>query len=230
MFTLTMPPPNYTGRVTITGEDSFSFLNHILSNDLGLLEKSSQIHACLLTPQGKYLHDVYISKTEDSYILHCEGGDRAEDLARRLSLYKLRANIRITCFPHPPSLSLPLNFDDWDTWRIRHAQPNGSRDAEIGVSTLAELNLDQVAVSYTKGCYIGQELVARMRNRNLGKKHLVAVEFFDTPPLSGTDLRPWGIMRSSCARLGLILMARDTEDLLRKGTDNHDAPFRLLGL
>lgn len=230
MFTLTMIPLNYTGRVTVTGTDSLSFLQNILSNDLGLLETTPHIQACLLTPQGKYLHDVYIQKTEHGYILHCEGGERAEDLARRLSLYKLRADIHITCLPQTAPPPLALNFDDWDIGRIRHAHPNGSRDAEIGVSTLAELNLDQVAVSYTKGCYIGQELVARMHNRNLGKKHLVAVEFFDTPPPSGTDLGMWGMMRSSCARSGLILMPRDTEDLLRKGTNNHDAPFRLLGL
>ncbi len=224
--------PNLTGLIFIKGNDAFTFLQNIISNDLNLLDTHDIIHAALLTPQGKYLHDFFVRKFDGGYAIACEGDARCEDLSRRLNLYKLRADVTIT----PKYLQGEgwVNPEDdeyksWDTDRIRKSKPDGSRDAEIGASTLAELNLDEVAVSYTKGCYVGQELVARMHNRNLGKKHLVGVEFFDTPPAHGTEIEGYGLMRSSCGKLGLILMQREAEENLKQGTIN-DAPFRLLGL
>lgn len=229
---ITVISPNFKGVVTIKGKDSFSFLQSMITNDLNLLDKQDMIHACLLTPQGKYLHDFYVRRITDGYALACEGGERMEDLAKRLTTYKLRADVAIACWSPDTNGWVTQDDDEYRTWdkdRIRKGQPDGSRDAEIGVSTLAELNLDEDAVSYTKGCYIGQELVARMHNRNLGKKHLVAVEFFDTPPAHGTEIEGFGIMRSSCENLGLILMGRESEDNLKQGNITN-APFRLLGL
>lgn len=212
------------GSVTVSGADAFKFLQNIVSNDLALLATQPQIQACLLTPQGKYLHDFYITRRNDDYVLDCEAGERATDLSRRLSLYKLRAQVVITATEHttiycditsglriavkPEGTEVP--FSAWDEQRIKSGKPDGSRDAEIGISTLAELNLDIDAVSYTKGCYIGQELVARMHNRNLGKKSLVPVQFYESPPDFGVNIiiagETIGEMRSNCGKIGLILM------------------------
>lgn len=220
--------PFVRGLVSVTGKDAFPFLQNIITNDIGALDTKESIQACLLTPQGKYLHDFFVIPANGGYSLICEPHERANDLARRLSLYKLRANIEIAVSEVPPQSDTP-DVLTWDEQRIRKGLPDGSRDAEIGASTLAELNLDTIAVSYTKGCYIGQELVARMHNRNLGKKHLVPVEFSDTPPPSGTEIENFGIMRSSCGKIGLILMQRETEENLKQGKFKN-APFRLLGL
>jgi folate-binding protein YgfZ len=211
------------------GEDAFTFLQNIISNDLSLLlQPTDLIHACLLTAQGKYLHDFYVRRDADHFILNCEAGARGDDLLKRLTLYKLRADVSFHLeHIEPPADAIP--FEQWDETRIRLGQPDGLRDAELGVSTLAELNLDQVAVSYTKGCYVGQELVARMHNRNLGKKHLVPVEFDTAPPPHGTEIENFGQMRSSCGNLALIMMPRVIEDNLKLGT-LQNAPFRLLGL
>lgn len=224
--------PNLSGLIFVTGKDASTFLQNLITNDIQLLETQDIIQACLLTPQGKYLHDFYIRKIKDGYALACEGGARCEDLVRRLKIYKLRADVTIeTKFVGTDDW---VEEDDdeykmWDADRIEKSLPDGSRDAEIGVSTLAELNLDERAVSYTKGCYIGQELVARMHNRNLGKKHLVGVEFTDTPPAYGTELAPYGIVRSSSGNKALILMQREIEEQLKQGKIDN-APFRLLGL
>lgn len=224
--------PNFSGLVYVTGKDAFTFLQNIITNDLTLLETQDIIHACLLTPQGKYLHDFYVRKLSNGYAFACEGGSRCEDLVHCLSRYKLRSDVDI----QPKFLGGEdwAKEDDeeykiWDKERISRSAPDGSRDAEYEVSTLAELNLDECAVSYTKGCYIGQELVARMHNRNLGKKHLVGVEFLGTPPKYGTEIENFGIMRSSCDNLGLILMSRELEEQLKQGKIEN-APFRLLGL
>lgn len=220
--------PNYNGLVYIKGSDSFSFLQNIITNDLKLLDGQAILHSCLLTPQGKYLHDFYVMKNDDGYVFACEGGKRIDDLVQKLSAYKLRANVTFTS-KIVVGEEWGEGFHDWDKDRIKKSMPDGSRDAEIGISTLAELNLDIETVSYTKGCFVGQELVARMHNRNLGKKHLVGVEFFDTPPAHGSEIEGFGLMRSSCENLGLILMTREAEENLKQGKITN-TPFRLLGL
>lgn len=231
------------GVVTLTGKDSFSFLQNIITANINNVGSARPLRGCLLSPQGKFLHDFFITREGDTYFLECEGGPRTDDLAKRLSLYKLRANVIISTNPdltvyadkdNNKRAFVPFDeaeepFEVWDESRIRQGLPDGSRDAEIGVSTLAELNLDDIAVSYTKGCYIGQEIVARMHNRNLGKKHLIPVLFEVTPPSAGTIMEELGIMRSSCGNIGLILMNRDTEEQLQQGLIKN-APFRLLGL
>ncbi|MDD3021597.1 MAG: folate-binding protein [Alphaproteobacteria bacterium] len=229
------------GLITIEGSPAHDFLQNIISNDVDLLNTHQNIHACLLTAQGKFLHDFYVIKTDTGYALDCEGGERTQDLARRFMIYKLRTPITIKAQQdvtiYANNLSRMTNkpdgeeisFEDWDMNRIKKSIPDGSRDAEIGVSTLAELNLDQEAVSYTKGCYVGQELVARMHNRNLGKKHLVAARFKPTPPNAGTVIENTGLMRSSRGNIGLILMNRDREAELRE-TQTDDSQIYLLGL
>ncbi len=224
--------PNFSGVVSIKGSDSFSFLQNLVTNDLNELETHDIIHACLLTPQGKYLHDFYVRKISGGFALACEGGERMEDLVRRLTHYKLRADVTIAPWAvQSDGWAKPGDdeYINWDTVRIKQSRPDGSRDAEIGSSTLAELNLDISTVSYSKGCYIGQELVARMHNRNLGKKHLVGVEFLVTPPAHGSDLGDFGVVRSSCQNLALVLLSRDMEEKIQQGHIK-DAPFRILGL
>lgn len=235
---------NSRGFISVTGPDAHHFLQNIISNDLDKLEPRTSLHACLLSPQGKFLHDFYVTECDEGYLLDSEGDERASDLHRRLSLYKLRANVTITLAQHHPSYiwsdgtrhpAPPENGTEtdratWDIARIRRAIPDGSRDAEIGFSTLAELNLDKGPVSYTKGCYVGQELVARMHNRNLGKKHLVPAEFRGgNPPERGFDIESYGQMRSSCGNVGLILMNNDTERE-RRENQSDDSPIYLLGL
>jgi len=224
--------PNFTGLLSVKGADAFSFLQNIITNDLKLLESQDMVHACLLTPQGKYLHDFYVRTHDGGYAIACEGESRMDDMVKRLNIYKLRADVEIK--PWILQGDGWVGHDDpeykvWDKNRISESRPDGQRDAEIGASTLAELNLDISTVSYTKGCFVGQELVAKMHNRNLGKKHLVGVEFFDAPPANGAEINNIGFMRSSSDNFGLILMQREAEENIKQGKIT-DAPFRLLGL
>ncbi len=237
---------SHRGLIKVEGVDACHFLQNIITHDVHLLKNKHHIHACLLSPQGKFLHDFYVTcPTENTYLLECEGGERALDLAKRLTLYRLRASVTIDIVETDTSVYLMAPFENgdrflekpaeaempfslWDTWRIENAIPDGSRDAVIDTSTLAELNLDQSTVSYTKGCYIGQELVARMHNRNLVKRHLVPIFFTHTPPafgefvLMGTETI--GEMRSKCDKIGLVLIKKDQIDLLPK----NDAGFYYL--
>ncbi|MCK6417524.1 MAG: folate-binding protein [Alphaproteobacteria bacterium] len=227
------------GLVIVSGSDRFDFLQGLITNDIRLLQSQPCIYACLLSAQGKFLHDFFITQHGDDLWLECEGGARAEDLHKRLSQYKLRAQVGLSIKPHMdvfvilnplaggsgikaegdlypdprhPDLgdraytkpALPeQNFEFWDERRIRLRIPDGSRDLVVGQSTLDEGRMDTLhAVSYEKGCYVGQELTARMHYRGLGKKHLDVVAIKDGDAVAGE-------LRSRCGDIGLALVRSD---------------------
>lgn len=78
--------------ITVGGPDSAEFLQGLISNDISQVSPERAIWAALLTPQGKYLHDFFITVMDGVYFLDCEKL-RFMDLGQRLSRYKLRANI-----------------------------------------------------------------------------------------------------------------------------------------
>jgi folate-binding protein YgfZ len=80
------------GLVTVGGPDRATFLQGLISNDIQRVASDRAIWAALLTPQGKYLHDFFISEIGGVYFLDCER-ERLMDLGQRLSKYKLRAKI-----------------------------------------------------------------------------------------------------------------------------------------
>jgi hypothetical protein len=82
------------GVISVSGGDRRAFLQGLVSNDIDRVNPGTAIHAALLTPQGKYLHDFFIAEAEDSLLLDCEGG-RIDDLLRRLRIYVLRADVTL---------------------------------------------------------------------------------------------------------------------------------------
>src|SRR4051812_24603823 len=91
---------------------------------------------------------------------------------------------------------------DWDQHRLSLGLPDGSRDLEAEKSILLEAGFDELnGVSWTKGCYMGQELTARTRYRGLVKRRLVPVRIDGAVPPPGSpvllDGREVGTMRSA---------------------------------
>ena len=78
--------------ISISGSDSASFLQNIITNDIDKLNESNSLYSALLTPQGKYLHDFFILKHEKNYLIDCES-ETTENLLSCLQKYKLNANI-----------------------------------------------------------------------------------------------------------------------------------------
>jgi hypothetical protein len=246
---------NHRGVVAITGADRHKFLQGLVSQDVMLATPERGIYAALLTPQGKFLHDLFIIETGNALWLDCEV-DRASDLVQRLSRYKLRSDVAVTdisaaygvavapgaapenripagaemtdgfVFPDPrlPALGqrmiaarAQLPPDDvaatraYNHLRLTLGVPDGSRDMVPGESILLEYNLEHLnAISFTKGCYVGQELTARTYHRALIKKRAFPVRITGACPAPGTpvmaDGQIVGVMRSSQDDVGLAVM------------------------
>ena len=187
-------------RISATdeGEKPAAFLQGLVTNDVtGVLP----VWAGLLTPQGKALFDFVVWPGEDGALLiDCEA-DAAEELAKRLSLYRLRRKIEIerdhalgvfwaadgaegTADPRLGALGRrwigPVSDGDtdvstaWRAHRLSLGVPEGREDLADTLwleTNAAELN----GVSFSKGCYIGQENTARMNWRQKVNRRLVVV-------------------------------------------------------
>ena len=82
------------GLLAVSGEDSRTFLQGLVSNDVTKVSPARAVWAALLTPQGKFLHEFFINEIAGALLLDCETA-RLPDLKRRLGLYKLRARVTI---------------------------------------------------------------------------------------------------------------------------------------
>lgn len=80
--------------LSVSGDDRASFLQGLISNDIRKAGPDRAIWAAFLTPQGKFLHDLFIVEHDGAFLIDVEAA-RAEDFRKKLSLYKLRAKVAI---------------------------------------------------------------------------------------------------------------------------------------
>jgi folate-binding protein YgfZ len=95
--------------------------------------------------------------------------------------------------------------------RLALGVPDGARDLVVERSTLLESGFEELrGVDFDKGCFVGQELTARMRYRGLVRKRLMPVRLEGAAPLPGTVIRlegkDAGEMRSSHGAHGIALL------------------------
>jgi tRNA-modifying protein YgfZ len=197
--------------IRLSGEDVRGFLQGLITNDvLGDLP----VWAGLLTPQGKALFDFLVWADGDDLLIDCER-DVAGDLAKRLTLYRLRRPITIareeTLCVHwsadgDAGVADPRNPALGRRWLAPASGDEGAAEMyrahrlSLGiVEGLAELGSDktlwlecnaraQNGVSFTKGCYIGQENTARMHHRDKVNRELAVVPAESDP---GESARVW---------------------------------------
>ena len=243
------------GLIHAEGVEACSFLNNLLTANVPE-DGGTMAYAALLSPQGKFLHDLFIRRGDGHILLECEGGERARDLYNCLNRYRLRAKVTISLeenwpvyvvsgskdfgLPDPrhPALgrraldkpALPEGaIADYHRRRIALGIPDGSRDIEIGGDTAIEAGLDRLGgIDFKKGCYVGQEVTARMHYRGLAKNRLRPVRWEGPDDFApGTDIRSAegaliGTLRGTCEHTGLAMI----KDRLLDRLD--ETPFRLL--
>ncbi|MFN3990013.1 MAG: YgfZ/GcvT domain-containing protein [Erythrobacter sp.] len=177
-------------------EDVAAFLQGLVTNDVtGPLP----CYAALLSAQGKHLFDFVVWQDGADLLLDCEAG-AADELARRLAMYRLRRKIAIardeslavhwslapqgTARPDPrlPQLGYrwlaPASGEAADAAWLAHRLSLGVPEGrgEMGDILWLETNAAELnGVSFTKGCYVGQENTARMNWRQKVNRRLVVV-------------------------------------------------------
>ena len=120
--------------------------------------------------------------------------------------------------------TLPPTGDNYEQLRIELAIPESGGDFKAGEVVPHDINLDDLnAVDFRKGCYIGQEIVSRMKHRGTARKRLVHVRPKDGAlPVAGTEVlagaRSIGTMGSSSAGIGLAILRLDwVKDAIDRG-------------
>ena len=250
------------GVVRVAGADAEKLLQGIITSDMELLAKQPALHTALLTPQGKILFEFFVARDGDGFVLET-AKDQAAGLARRLTMYKLRAKVDIhdasagysvmavlgkaaalnspgrtentVCFSDPrlPELGLRVlaegGFDgengdaeNYHAHRISLGVPEGGKDYVLGDTFPHEANMDLLnGVSFSKGCFVGQEVVSRMQHRGTARKRVVIVEG-DEALETGTAITAGqatiGAIGSVAGHRGLALVRLDrVEEMQRKG-------------
>ncbi|PCJ56984.1 MAG: glycine cleavage system protein T [Rhodospirillaceae bacterium] len=116
------------------------------------------------------------------------------------------------------------NFDKYDRFRIGLGLADGSRDLVPEKSLLLDYGFDELnGIDWKKGCYVGQEVTARMKHRGLSRKRLLPVTLAGKPPAPGTLVqladRDVGTLTSVCGDIGLALLQLDAvEKAAQEGT------------
>ena len=207
--------------VRLSGEGARDFLRGLVTNDVS---GELPVWAGLLTPQGKCLFDFIVWAEGEDLLLDCEA-EAVDDLVKRLTIYRLRRPILVE---REPGIAVHWSLEGsagssdprlqelgrrwlgepdepasgWIEHRLRLGVCEGRaelRDVLWLECNAAELN----GVSFTKGCFVGQENTARMNWRQKVNRRLVVVPSRKAGPRT----------RILHEKLGLAVEHRRVDDL-----------------
>ncbi|MFM9862471.1 MAG: YgfZ/GcvT domain-containing protein [Micropepsaceae bacterium] len=224
--------------VEITGPDAATFLQGLITNDVTKAANGRAIYAALLTPQGKIIYDFLVAPVDGGFLLDC-AKLYAADLAARLKKYKLRAKVtiaeradlsvvassqpvadgiadtRLTALgfrAYQSSATASDNAAAYHAHRIAQGVPDSSDIPPEALFPL-DCNFEELhGVDFDKGCYVGQELTARMKHRASARRRILPVSAPNLPPprtpltLGTTDI---GEMMGSLDGRGLAIIRLD---------------------
>ena len=258
------------GALSVAGADAAAFLDNLVTNDLEGMDEGEARFSALLTPQGKILFEFFVVKTEAGFLLDVRR-DKAVDLAKRLGIYKLRAQVEVkdisadcavaaiwwepfgakpTSFTYEADVlgsfadprdsrlglrlivraapgSVPIrelsgvtmvDAAHYHAVRVEAGVGEGVYEYPLGNTFPHEANYDLFnGVSFEKGCFVGQEVVARMQNKTVVRKRVVKIAGAGLP--SGAEIKvgdaPIGSIGtvSGGQALGLVRLDRVVEAL-----------------
>lgn len=223
----------------ISGADREGYLQNLVTNDVARLE-DGLVWTALLTPQGKYLADFFLVSDGDAILLDVAAG-LAKGLMQRLQLYRLRADVTIEetdisvarglgdapdgAFPDPRDPGLGWRaYDgregeaaDWDAIRVAAGVPESGIELLPNDTYPLEACFERLnGVDFKKGCYVGQEVTARMKHKAKLRKGLRRVQVTGAAPV-GTKIlngkgQVAGALHSQSGGLGLAYLRLDRVD------------------
>ena len=187
--------------IGVSGADALGFLQGLVTNDLRPLAAGPGIvWTALLTPQGKYLADFFVVNTGERWLIDVKA-DLAPGLLRRLAMYRLRADVQLALLPvsaarglgappqggfadprHPALGWRAYGIEggtpaiDWEAIRVEHVIPETGAELVPEESYILEHGFERLnGVDFRKGCYVGQEVTARMKHKTELRKGLARV-------------------------------------------------------
>ena len=179
----------------ISGDDREKFLQGLLTRDV---PETGLGYAALLSPQGKYLADFVTFRDPEAFYLDA-ATEQVPGLAQRLAMYRLRSKVEITDsglmvargLDDMPTGALPDprpgmgwrhygvrggDDVDWDAERVDNIVPEAGIELIPNESYILEMGFERLnGVDFRKGCFVGQEIVARMKHKTELRKGLVRV-------------------------------------------------------
>ena len=179
-----------------SGTDARKFLQNLITNDVKRLD-TGPVYSALLTPQGKFIADFFLIPDGNDILMDVDT-DAAATLIPRLNMYKLRADVTISetdlivsrglndapegAVADPRDANLGWRYYgaedhdtdavDWDALRVDHKIPEMGRELDAE-SYILEMGFEGLnGVDFRKGCYVGQEVTARMKHKTELRKGL----------------------------------------------------------
>jgi tRNA-modifying protein YgfZ len=227
------------GYVAVSGPEAADFLERMLSNEVASLEPGEARPALLLTPKSRIVAPLRVVREgPDAFLLITEAA-----LAETVSSTLLRARFAAKCEiePRPYRGYLQLGagegirnddygveaFESWseeerdaeepgeelERLRIEAGTPAWGRELDETILP-AEAGLDETHVSFTKGCYPGQEPIARLHYRGRSNRRLRVLDVVDAQPGGEIvhDGKPVGRVTSAVPGRALGYVRREVPD------------------
>ncbi|MFT3722633.1 MAG: folate-binding protein [Hyphomonadaceae bacterium] len=189
-----MPTPIFLAHrsiISVTGADAEPFLNNIVTVSTTGFAPGELRYGALLTPQGKVIADMLLACEDDAILIDCDTA-AAPALVKRLSLMKLRAavvireraDLGVRVFAgadDPRSAQAPArsigprgetgDASAYHAARIAAGLPEQGIDFGAEDVFPADINMDLLGgVDFRKGCFVGQEVVSRMKRRGTARR------------------------------------------------------------
>ena len=205
---------NTISTIPITGHDAFEFLQGQLTNDLRRLDNEQEILSAWCNPKGRVIWFGTMRKIDNGYALMA-AADMADTIVKRLTMFRFRSKVDLSVEDEGHTVNTAFLIDNGIPYI-------GSKQAEQFTPHM--LNLDLLdAISFDKGCYPGQEIVARTHYKGATKRRALrfacdnTVDVGDKVSLDGRDI-------------GEVLNVAGNDLLAVVPTDKADEPLTIGGM
>ncbi len=222
----------------VTGEDASSFLEGLITSSIVNLQAGEAGYGALLMPQGKIICDMIVLKRDDGFLLDVPA-QADESLFKRLKMFRLKSKVDIELadnlhvyvnvedgFADPRSPDMPKRIIttqmDWELASERHYHlkriqacvPEQGYDFGENEVFPSDINMDLLnGVNFKKGCFVGQEVVSRMKRRGTTRRRTLAFRFEQGAPA------PASALMANDVQVGEISSVQDEYALARVRLD-----------
>ncbi|MBG0510282.1 folate-binding protein YgfZ [Agrobacterium sp. MOPV5] len=239
--------------IRVSGTGAEEFLNNLITADVENLPEGEARAAALLTPQGKILFDFLIWRDGGDYLIETGAAEQDALLRRlTMYKLRAPVDLKAETFEgvsvfwnetaptagtrdgrfgkagidlyRIPGASASDDIAAYDALRVEHGIAESGRDYALQDAFPHDVLMDvNDGVSFKKGCFVGQEVVSRMKHRGTARRRVVTVSAEGALAASGTEItadgKPVGTLGTVCGNRALAIVRIDRiADALASGT------------